>query len=278
MLSGQAEFNRVVSRPQYSIRHARLQRCRFEPHAHSEYTVTAILSGGISTVIGGESGQLVEGSVGLIGAGTTHSGTSEFVEFLSVKLSPIFVTEIVAEAGLVRSTPEVEFRATFVTDPDVVFVARSLALELAAEQPGHEAMLDALVNQLVIRLVRAHMTVRKSLRLELSRAGPVDRRLRRAIEFLHDNFAREVTLDEMAGAAYLSAFHFARLFKQITGVTPHSYLANLRIERARKLLVETSYSINEIAAMVGYQSQSHFTKIFKSVTGTTPSSYRGRDA
>jgi AraC family transcriptional regulator len=64
------------------------------------------------------------------------------------------------------------------------------------------------------------------------------------------------------------------LFKQITGVTPHVYLANLRLERARKLLVDTQYPVSEIAAMVGYQSQSHFTKIFKSVTGMTPRVFR----
>jgi AraC family transcriptional regulator len=57
-------------------------------------------------------------------------------------------------------------------------------------------------------------------------------------------------------------------------VTPHVYLANLRLERARKLLTNTSLPISEISASVGYQSQSHFTKIFKSVTGLPPRLYR----
>jgi AraC family transcriptional regulator len=135
-------------------------------------------------------------------------------------------------------------------------------------------MLDALVRQLVIYLLRSHLTVRKSAHIELSRAGPVDRRLRRAIEFMHDNYSSDLGLGEIAAAAYLSEYHFARLFKQITGITPHGYLANLRLERARKLLAETSFPISQIAAMVGYQSQSHFTKIFKSITGITPRAYR----
>ena len=91
---------------------------------------------------------------------------------------------------------------------------------------------------------------------------------------MHDNFGRELALEEIASAAYLSEYHFARLFKQIAGVTPHVYLANLRLERARKLLVETVLPISEIAAMVGYQSQSHFSKMFKSVAGVTPRAYR----
>ena len=60
----------------------------------------------------------------------------------------------------------------------------------------------------------------------------------------------------------------------MTGATPHVYLANLRIEKARRLLTETAHPIIEIAAMVGYQSQSHFTKIFKAITGLTPRAYR----
>jgi len=91
---------------------------------------------------------------------------------------------------------------------------------------------------------------------------------------MHDNFGSEIALEEIAGAAYLSEYHFARLFKQIAGVTPHVYLANLRLDRARKLLAETTLSISEIASTVGYQSQSHFTKVFKSITGVTPRAYR----
>jgi AraC family transcriptional regulator len=118
------------------------------------------------------------------------------------------------------------------------------------------------------------MAVRKSAVIELSRVGPVDRRLRLAIEFMHDNYSRELSLEEIAAAAYLSEYHFARLFKQVTGSSPHVYLANLRLERARSLLIETSLPIGEIAAMVGYQSQSHFTKVFKSIAGVTPKVYR----
>jgi AraC family transcriptional regulator len=104
--------------------------------------------------------------------------------------------------------------------------------------------------------------------------GIVDRRLRRAIEFMSDNCGRELSLAEIAGAAYLSEFHFARLFKKTTGATPHAYLASLRIERARRLLAESDLPIAEVGAEVGYASQSHFTKIFREATGMTPKAFR----
>ncbi|HMV50902.1 MAG TPA: AraC family transcriptional regulator, partial [Blastocatellia bacterium] len=102
----------------------------------------------------------------------------------------------------------------------------------------------------------------------------VDRRLRRAIEFMHDNCGRELSLAEIAAAAYLSEFHFARLFKKITGATPHGFLASLRIERARRLLAESDLPITEVGAAVGYAGQSHFTKVFREATGMTPQAFR----
>jgi len=112
------------------------------------------------------------------------------------------------------------------------------------------------------------------MKLELSRVGVVDRRLRRAIEFMYLHSAEELSLSEIAREAFLSAYHFARLFKRITGLTPHNYLANIRIEQARHLLGTSDLSINAIATRVGYESQSHFAKLFRAATGLTPKEFR----
>jgi AraC family transcriptional regulator len=122
--------------------------------------------------------------------------------------------------------------------------------------------------------VRHHSNVRRSEELELSRVGMVDRRIRRAIELMHAHLERELPLDEIAAAAYLSPYHFARLFKKLTGTSPHSYLGNLRVTRAQTLLAETDLSISEVSARVGYSSPSHFTKAFRQATGLTPRSFR----
>ena len=269
-----SEAQRIVACPQFTARHLRSASCDFQPHSHSSFTVTAILSGRLSAVIGMDNYELSAGQSALTSVGQAHSGRAFDLEFVSIDINPTLVSEMVSELGLVRAGTEIIFRASVVSDETLIHSARDVASEIEVLKTGRDAMLDALVRQLVIHLLRSHLTVRKSARIELSRAGPVDRRLRRAIEFMHDNYSRELALEEIASAAYLSEYHFARLFKQITGVTVHVYLANLRLERARKLLVETSFPVNEIAAMVGYQSQSHFTKIFKSATGVTPRVYR----
>jgi AraC family transcriptional regulator len=268
------EVQRFVSRPQFTLRHTLTEGCEFQPHSHSTFTVAAVLAGRMSTTIGDRAYELSSGETALINVGQSHSAHSSRVEFVSIGVSPVLVNELVAEIGVTRTTADIVFRSTAVTDESVTELARALVSELSAQRLGHAAMLDALVRQVVIHLLRFHFTVRMSDKIELSRAGPVDRRLRRAIEFMHDNFGREIAVEEIASAAYLSEYHFARLFKQISGVTPHVYLANLRLERARRLLAETALPISEIASFVGYQSQSHFTKMFKSVTGVTPRAYR----
>lgn len=269
-----AEIQRFVSRSQFTVRHTAIEFCEFETHTHAAYTVTAVLAGQLTATIGDEMFEVSVDESALTNVGQNHSARAKLVEFLSIGVSPALVNEMVAEIGVTRTTANIVFRQATIADPIITKIAREIAAEVSAEQLGRTAMLDTLVRGLVIHLLRCHLTVRQTDQIELSRAGPVDRRLRRAIEFMHDNFGRELALEEIAAAAYLSEYHFARLFKQITGVTPHVYLANVRLERARKLLADTALPISQIASMVGYQSQSHFSKMFRSVTGITPRAYR----
>lgn len=269
-----AEIQAFVSRPEFNVRRTVTEHCQFEAHAHTAFTVTTLLGGRMQTCIGDQEFNLTAGDVALTSVEQLHAAEANQVDFVSVHIYPAFISNLAAEMNMIRAAAEIVFRANHTTDETILAIARLIASEVTAEKPGHEMMLDALVRQMAIHLLRSHLSVRKSAQIEISRAGPVDRRLRRAIEFMHDNYGRELALEEIAASAYLSEYHFARLFKQITGTTPHVYLANLRIEKARRLLVETPHSIIEIAAMVGYQSQSHFTKIFKSVTGVTPRAYR----
>jgi len=239
-----------------------------------EFTVASILSGSLLGNVGDSPITAGPGQAVLVNPGQIHSGKGQGLEFLSVNVAPFLVEELISEIGSIQGGAQILFRNTVISDESIRAIAATLVSEVDQGMLGRDTMLDALVRQLGVHLLRSHVGIRRSASIETSRAGPVDRRLRRAIEFMHDNYSRELALEEIAGAAYLSEFHFARMFKQITGVTPHYYLANVRLERARKLLLETTLPISEIAAMVGYQSQSHFTRIFRSVTGVTPRVFR----
>jgi len=72
----------------------------------------------------------------------------------------------------------------------------------------------------------------------------------------------------------MSAFHFAHLFKQTTGLSPYRYVIELRLERAKSLLRSTELPITEIAQQVGYWNNSHFAVAFHRATGVTPRDFR----
>jgi AraC family transcriptional regulator len=146
--------------------------------------------------------------------------------------------------------------------------------ELSGEEPGKEIVMRALVEQVLVHLLRNYSAPRLSEELELSRVGLVDRRIRRSVELMHTQLDQDLTLKELAAASYLSPFHFARLFKKLTGSSPHNYLAGIRATRAQLLLAETDLSVTEIGARVGYLSGSHFTKAFRIATGATPREFR----
>lgn len=222
------------------------------------------------------SGEIAEGGALLAAPGDLlNAAAGGGAELLVVTFSPLFVLDCAARARLTRSDSVVTFRTPSVErDERLARLARDLAEELLEEKAGQELVVSALVEHALVQLLRRYANVRRSEHLELSRVGLVDRRIRLAVELMHAHLDRDLPLEEIAQAAHLSPFHFARLFKKLTGATPHAYLASLRAARARELLAETDLSVTEVGARVGYMSSSHFAKAFRQATGISPRAYR----
>lgn len=94
------------------------------------------------------------------------------------------------------------------------------------------------------------------------------------IDYIRKNYATPLTLDDLVRQVNISKFHFIRLFKKQTGITPYDYLVNQRIHAAKLLLRTTDMPIQEIADKVGYPSKSNFSQQFKALVGSTPGQYR----
>jgi AraC family transcriptional regulator len=99
-------------------------------------------------------------------------------------------------------------------------------------------------------------------------------RLGQVIEYIHANLAGELSIVELARIAQTSAFHFARGFKLSTGVTPHQYVLERRIETARRLLADGHLSIADVSYTCGFATQAHLTTVFRRLVGVTPKAYR----
>ncbi len=221
-------------------------------------------------------GEVHTGDALLLDPGLAAKATGQHVvEYLQLSLSPSYVLDCAVRTRLIGAGNTVTFRTHRISDDERLSrLSRDMADELTQAEPGQEVVVAALVEQLVVHLLRHHSNVRRSDEMELSRVGLVDRRIRRAVELMHAHLDRELPLEEIAAAAYLSPFHFARLFKKLTGASPHAYLATLRVERAQMLLGETDLSVAEVSARVGYSSPSHFTKAFRQAKGLAPRAFR----
>jgi len=99
-------------------------------------------------------------------------------------------------------------------------------------------------------------------------------RLTATVDFIEQHLHETVSVGQLGQAAGLSPFHFSRMFLRSTGQTPHGYLTQRRMERARGLLAEGTLSLGDIATNCGYATQAHFTSVFRDHAGIPPGAYR----
>lgn len=95
-----------------------------------------------------------------------------------------------------------------------------------------------------------------------------------SIRYIGEHYDLPITVNQLAEMERYNVTYYNDWFKQQTGCSPSLYLRHIRVNRAKELLVETSFSVMEIAVMVGYSSNSTFTRAFHSITGMTPKAFR----
>ena len=98
--------------------------------------------------------------------------------------------------------------------------------------------------------------------------------VRRAITVMHERLDQPLSLDTMAAVAFLSRYHFSRVFRQLTGLPPSRFLAALRLAEAKRLLLTTRLSVTDICFRVGYNSLGTFTMRFSQSVGISPARFR----
>ncbi|MET0677314.1 MAG: AraC family transcriptional regulator [Bradyrhizobium sp.] len=177
-------------------------------------------------------------------------------------------------AGEAETAPAALLERTGHPDPIL-----SRLLVSASDAILGSAALDALfrhqLNDLVAtRLLAAHTGAPAIIRPALGGLAPGA--LRRAIERLRSDHETDVSLGALALDAGLSRFHFCRAFKESTGLSPHAWLRQHRLEQAMQMLRDTDDSVVSIAAALGYASQTAFAAAFRKLTGETPGEWRRR--
>lgn len=159
-----------------------------------------------------------------------------------------------------------------VEDPLVVTIVHNIRTEYSNRNPLGSLYIDAALNMLVVHLLSHHCSY--SYKPIKDKGGLDPLVLCRVIDYVRTEFNQNISLDTLASLANMSGYHFARSFKKSMGLTPHQYLLQCRIDRARELLSQTQLSVAQVALAVGYGSVSHFSTLFRRITGFTPISYR----
>ncbi|RJK95946.1 helix-turn-helix domain-containing protein [Vallicoccus soli] len=159
--------------------------------------------------------------------------------------------------------------ALSVDDPFAAAGAR--ALEQALDERGPALYADSLAQALVAHL--AHRSAPSRPPAPTPLAG---RDVERVVAYMHDHLAEDVPLADLAAVVSLSKYHFLRGFSAATGLTPHRYLARVRLQAAEGLLRGTRLTVQQVAGACGYRSPARFAAAFRRAYGCSPTAYRGR--
>ena len=108
--------------------------------------------------------------------------------------------------------------------------------------------------------------------------GDVLVHLRRARDYADRHYTQPLSLDEIAGVAGVSKYHFLRLFRATYGITPMEYVSQRRIERAQDLLRSTNLTVTEVCFAVGFSSLGSFSSRFRQLVGESASAFQRRYA
>lgn len=120
-----------------------------------------------------------------------------------------------------------------------------------------------------------HLYICKALQAYYDKKNAMKKQpIMKAEEYMNKNYMEDITLDDLAQLAGLSAAYFSKLFKAVEGVNYIDYLTQIRIDKSKKLLINTNMSIKSIASAVGYIDEKYFRKLFKKTVGIKPSEYR----
>ncbi|WP_276955794.1 AraC family transcriptional regulator [Allomeiothermus silvanus] len=244
--------------------HAHYVTHEFARHSHDFYVVGVVTQGVEAFRLEGSTRYAPAGSVLVVHPGQVHTGYAvqrEGWEYRMFYPSIAWVREVAESMGLKDELPRVS--DAVLEDLEIAGKLKQ-AHRVSNNNPlAGETLLSEAMGLLLRRYGGAHPPQRC-----LPKAAVIQ-----AVQYLRQSVSQPVTLEKLSRVSGLSRFHLVRAFRAYTGLPPHLYLLQLRIEEAKIRLCGPE-SLAQIALEVGFTDQAHFTKSFKRMVGVTPGVYR----
>lgn len=197
------------------------------------------------------------------------TGQSEVKGYFSILIKKEMIRGMTSAAF---GTADIYFENSFTeVSSDTWNLINSFIHETASRQRGYEFMQEGIGLQLAMSLIRC---IKSNISHGKIDTVPPRENIKKAIEFLNDCYNREFNFKDIACIANFSPYYFIRVFKAETGMTPHEYLLNIKIQKAKERLTDRNLSISQVFSECGMEYSGHFAALFKKKVGLTPSQYR----
>lgn len=243
-----------------------------EYHSPTHHTLSCYIADGTGTFRRGQPDQKgAPGKLCVLPAG--HE--SAWVVNGQIRLAHLYVSPEQLSLGCVtlldREPRELQLREnTFLDDARQTAHFHKL-ISLNWQEPGERLLTSSLAHEMLSHAVLTQVGLRDGLQL---RGGLAPHLRRRVGEFIEAQLDQPLSLGQLAGLCALSEYHFARMFRESFGTPPHRYVLQRRLQRACRLLRETTQPLGEVALACGFASASHFTNRFRQTLEATPGEYR----
>ena len=248
-------------------------RYKMALHWHASIELIRVLSGNLKVTLDNKSFDCKSGDIILVNSEVIHGAIPHDCVYRCLVFNPAFLKTGNDGCNLFLDTllSQECFLCDKIEDEDVRNIICGMMQAMEEQKDGYAFKVIGLSAQLF-----GVMQEKGLLKNEYYASKDMHKlhKLKRVLNFIRENFATELTLDDMAREADLSTKYFCSFFKTMTGTTPMKYLLTYRIERAARKLLGSDDSITQIAYDCGFNDLSYFIKTFKDIKKITPKNYR----
>lgn len=246
-------------------------------HWHGSLELIRVLKGELSLTLDNRTRALRSGQAAFINSEIVHGATPKDCEYECIVFNLAFLKtgNALCDRFIDDLLSHAAYLTEFPSDKDVLSLIDKLFAQIRNTETGAPFKVIGIFHELL-----GEMQAKKLFNSHLPPSSVHDQKkvvkLKTVLKYIRENFASDITLDDMSAVAGLSCKYFCKFFKDMTGTTPVNYLMAYRIERAARKLLGSDLSVTKIAYDCGFNDLSYFIKIFKVFKGVSPKEYRKR--